>query len=125
MRMRKLLLICALPLLLGACATIDMDCATSGTQTFTIGGSNVGNQLLTAGMAAAKTAGFLAMAKDTSGNPVANPACHVHYTYVPIFGTDTVASQHLEPTPTTPTPVNVTVQLAPGTSVTPSAPLTR
>ena len=100
------------------CATIDMPCATEGSDTIEIGGSQIGNQVFAAGLGIAKTAGVMAKAP---GDATAGPVCHVHYSYFPIWGTDHVTTTHSVPAPTTGTPLNVTVQLAPGTTVT-SAP---
>ena len=89
---------------LTGCATIDMDCPTSGSETVSIGGSNIGNQAFTIGQGIASKAGLMASAPKLAAD---QPSCHVHYTYVPIFGSDSVTATHTDPPASTPLAVTV------------------
>jgi hypothetical protein len=68
------------------CATVHIECPTDGsTTTVAVGGSTVGQQLLTLGLAAAKTAGFARQA-PAAGTPP--PASTVDYKWLAIWGSD-------------------------------------
>lgn len=112
MRLSGLLL---LAVLFAGCATIDMDCPSSGSETIVIGGSTVGNQIIALGATAAqgamKSGGLMAKDAATTGGP-AGPVMHVHYSWVPIFGADYVACQNT-PQPTAPLPVAVVSTVKP------------
>lgn len=73
---------------LSGCAKIHLNCPTDGTQTATIGGSQVGYQLLSMVGTAAKAAGLLGAERAAAPAPAGST---VDYTYVPIFGQDTVS----------------------------------
>ena len=94
-------------LMLSGCATVDLDCPTTGGETIAVGGSTVGNQIvalgLLAGQGALKSAGFAAREGATAP---ASPVMHVHYSWIPIFGADYVACQNTSGA-ATPVPVNV------------------
>jgi len=81
------LLRCAL--FISGCATIDSSTTCpSGTigTSWGLNGSQVGNQLIAMGAAAAKVAGFMATAPGA--NQPAPTTITMHYSYVPIFGQD-------------------------------------
>ncbi len=77
------------------CATIELDCPTTGGETIAVGGSTVGNQIVALGILAAqgamKSGGLAAREGATAAAPP--PVMHVHYSYVPIFGSDYVSCQ--------------------------------
>lgn len=82
---------------LAGCATIDGTCPTDGSTTIiAIGGATVGNDALAAAQGLGKAAGMMAKAGDQQPG-----TCHVHYTYIPIFGSDYVkmGTQGVAPTP--------------------------
>lgn len=86
---------------LAGCATIDATCPTDGSTTIiAIGGSTVGTTALAYGQAAGKAAGVMAKAGATAATTPGS--CSVHYSYIPIFGSDYVqlGTQPQQPTPT-------------------------
>lgn len=87
--MLRTALIALLAVTLAGCATIDADCPTDGsTIEAAVGGSTVGTTGLQLATAAATGAGAMA---GPNTPPAPSPgACHVHYTYLPIFGSDYV-----------------------------------
>lgn len=81
-------------LALSGCVVIDMDCPPTGGETIAVGGSTVGNQIVTMGLAAGQGAmksGGL-MAREGAAAP-GGPVMHVHYSYLAWFGSDYVACQ--------------------------------
>ena len=89
----KIIIVLAMALALAGCADIEMDCPPTGGETIAVGGSTVGNQIVALGVAAgqgaAKSGGL--MAREGAASP--GPVMHVHYRYVPLFGSDYVACQ--------------------------------
>jgi hypothetical protein len=101
---------------LWGCAKIHIECPTDGsTTTVAVGGSTVGQQLLTLGLAAAKTAGFAQRVPSATTTPPA-PASTVDYEYAPLFGSDYASCAGSVPPPVAPpqvimVPAGMTAQI--------------
>jgi len=105
---RWLILVAAFAVM--GCAHMHVVCQDAGTTTLAVGGNTVGQQLLTAGLAAAKTAGFMAVAPPEKGAaPTAQAQSFVDYNYMPVFGPD-YASCSTNPPPTPPSTSIVMMQ---------------
>ncbi len=100
-----------LGLALAGCAHMHVVCQDAGTTTLAVGGSTVGQQLITAGLAAAKTAGFMAVAPQPlkAAAPTAQAQSFVDYNYMPVFGPD-YASCTTNPPPTAPSTSIITME---------------
>jgi len=89
-------------------------CQDAGTTTLTVGGNTAGQQILTmalaVGGAAAKGAGFMAVAPKPKGAaPTAQSQSYIDYYSLAWFGPD-YASCSTNPPPTAPTTTIVTMQ---------------
>jgi hypothetical protein len=115
-RISRIAVVGLLALGIWGCATVHIECPTDGsTTTVAVGGSTVGQQLLTLGLAAAKTAGFAQRTPGAMTTPPA-PASTVDYKWVPIFGSDYASCAGSVPPPVAPpqvimVPAGMTAQI--------------
>lgn len=103
MKRRCLVVILPLLLLLPSCFKVHLECPNDAIMTATVGGNQVGYQLISLGANAAKVAGLLA-AKPmaTSGTTAAGTTVDVSDTTW--FGTETVSCGAMPNPQATPTP---------------------